>query len=195
MSAFRIEAKRVLSPEQKERQRAYMAEWKAKKRAEREANPQPRKPSHAPASVRFEKNYIPEPNSGCWLWIGSLGGGAYGTIGVEGRTIKAHRLSLRLVGRDGPERCCLHRCDTPICVNPDHLTLGTHKDNMLDMVAKGRGANVAGSSNPRAKLSEAQVVQIRGDKRISRLIAADYGVSVALIIQIRSRRIWRNVDA
>lgn len=91
----------------------------------------------------LEANSIPEPNSGCWLWLRGLAGGRHGsTYPVwiwEGRRRQVSHLALEAKGVEVPkgfEGC--HRCDTPLCVNPDHLFVGTQKDNVLDAQAKGR---------------------------------------------------------
>lgn len=75
----------------------------------------------------------------CWLWTGNKASTGYGTVIADCQKEYAHRVSyLSLVG-DIPEGLyVLHRCDTPLCVNPKHLFLGTHMDNMKDKIAKGR---------------------------------------------------------
>lgn len=92
---------------------------------------------------RFHASYIPEPNTGCWFWLGALskGNSGYGQIMREtSRTyIKAHRYSWLLnFGRIPRGLCVLHKCDVSFCVNPEHLFLGTQADNIYDMVAKNR---------------------------------------------------------
>lgn len=78
----------------------------------------------------------------CWLWTGAVAGFGYGVCGSRGRRARAHRVAYTLeVGPIPPGMQVLHRCDTPRCVRPDHLFLGTQLDNMRDMHAKGRDRN------------------------------------------------------
>ncbi len=90
-------------------------------------------------SERFHSKYIPEPNSGCWLWTAAMVGYEYGGLWVNGKTDRAHRVSWKLYYGDIPNglQVC-HKCDTPLCVNPEHLFIGTHKENMHDALRKGR---------------------------------------------------------
>lgn len=88
---------------------------------------------------RFHDKYIPEPNSGCWLWIANANRTGYGCLSDSKQRL-AHRISWEIHRGPIPEGLyVLHKCDVPICVNPEHLFLGTHQDNMDDMVRKGRG--------------------------------------------------------
>jgi hypothetical protein len=82
---------------------------------------------------------IPEPNSGCWIWLGALTADGYGDVRVNGRRIRPHRLVIEL--RDGEPiggDWALHVCDTRCCVNPDHLYRGDVVANTRDRVARGR---------------------------------------------------------
>lgn len=97
-----------------------------------------------PLSVRLLNMVIPEPNSGCWLWIGSLKKGGYGQIGGFNKSgkrtmLSAHKASYLAFNGDVPDGLIVrHTCDNRICVNPDHLVVGTQKDNFNDMVERGR---------------------------------------------------------
>ncbi len=98
---------------------------------------------------------------GCWLWTGTLRPDGYGVLGLGGRKdglIRAHRLSWIIRGLDLPDNMIVcHKCDTPPCVNPEHLFIGTHLDNHTDMKLKGRSSAPPvhfGTSNNKAHLIE-----------------------------------------
>lgn len=150
---------------------------------------------------RFENLYLPDPNSGCWLWIGSAYKNGYGSFGDAGRNFYAHRYSWTLFRGPIPEgiNVC-HVCDVRPCVNPNHLFLGTHQINMRDMVQKGRHYNkgpgiraARGENAAQAKLDAEKVIKIRADTRGPSAVAKDYGVSRRLIGAIRLRQIWKHV--
>lgn len=94
----------------------------------------------APLAIRFERFVWPEPMSGCWLWAGAVGTHGYGVIGVGPHKIEtAHRVSWGLHRGEIPAGMwVLHKCDNRVCVNPDHLYLGTVLDNSRDLMARGR---------------------------------------------------------
>lgn len=141
---------------------------------------------------RFEANYIPEPNSGCWLWTGGYLRVGYGKTWVDGRTVSAHRASWELHnGRVADGLWVLHRCDNRACVNPGHLFLGSLQDNTDDKCRKGRQAR--GARQGRSKLTSKQVIAIRADPRNGLTMAAEYGVSTALISAIRTGKVWKHI--
>ena len=81
----------------------------------------------------------PEPNSGCWLWLRHVNQNGYGTAYFRGKSWLAHRVAYTIFCEEiPPGKVVMHKCDTPLCVNPDHLRIGTHAENLADMFEKGR---------------------------------------------------------
>ncbi len=158
---------------------------------------------------RFDEQYIPEPNSGCWLWIGTCGAYRYGAIRVSGKTIRAHRFSYeRFVGPVPNGLFVLHRCDVSCCVNPTHLFLGTQLDNMRDAQQKGRlwsprgeeswarrnpGRLSRGEQHGGAKLTNTSVIEIRCSALKRSELARKYGVTWRVIDLIQKRLAWAAV--
>jgi hypothetical protein len=90
--------------------------------------------------LRFSR-YVRKSKTGCHIWVGSKSQYGYGKFYFEGKDVRAHRVSWILTKGKIAENCLvLHKCDNPSCVNPNHLFLGTQKDNMQDMINKGRNA-------------------------------------------------------
>lgn len=143
---------------------------------------------------RFENFVMPEPNSGCWLWIGGTNRQGYGQIGDgKGKDVRAHRVSWKIHNGPIPKGMnVLHKCDTPPCCNPKHLFLGTLQDNMDDCCKKKRQAY--GSRNFKAKLADADIIKIRQDTRFAKEIAISFGVSTNTIDSIRENRTWKHIS-
>ena len=96
--------------------------------------------------ARFEAKIVRVPFCGCWIWTGS--GERYGYVWVNGKCERAHRAVFKLAGHFlTDEQHMLHRCDIGFCVNPDHLFVGTHADNMADMASKGRSRAPSGANH------------------------------------------------
>jgi len=134
----------------------------------------------------------------CWIWSGSTAAD-YGVFYLELKRHRAHRAAYKLFKGSIPKGLCVcHTCDTPLCCNPEHLFLGTHAENMRDRNTKGRasGGSLPGENNPRSKLREQDVLDIReraaqGINQYS--LAEEYGVSQAHISGIITRRFWKHI--
>ena len=144
---------------------------------------------------RFMRHVHPEPNSGCWLWTGPVMGGSYGAfrkLGAGTQNSYAHRYSFEAHCGPIPKGLFVcHRCDTPPCVNPDHLFLGTAADNNADKVRKGRV--LRGEKVGNSKLTSIAVRAIRNDARSNARVAAEYGVSPSSVQSIRAGKVWKHV--
>jgi hypothetical protein len=139
---------------------------------------------------RFNRMWMPEPYSGCWLWTGACMPWGYGVGSIRAKNIYAHRLSWLLHRGKIPNRMSvLHRCDTPACVNPDHLFLGTNADNRKDSVAKSRHAY--GERCGQSKLTDEQIREIRGSSLSSYKLSRIYGVHDSGIRKIRRGDTWK----
>lgn len=148
---------------------------------------------------RFHDKFIPEPNSGCWLWIGSISGRderGYIYYDKHLKVICAHRCSWMIFKGPIPtDLDVLHTCDVPSCVNPDHLFLGTHTDNMRDCVAKGRNVfpNRRGEECSWSKFTDAQISEIKTRELTTRQYADKFSVNIEYINQIQRGNVWAHV--
>ena len=136
--------------------------------------------------------------SNCWLWQRYIQSMGYGQAEIAGRIWLAHRLAWTLWHGPIPKGLMvLHRCDTPACVNPEHLFLGTARDNMQDAINKGRWdprAIVAHTRKPRRrKLTDDQVRMIRAGIDTDRGLAIRFGVGVQTVRDVRLGRTKRLV--
>lgn len=142
----------------------------------------------------IESGSMPEPNSGCWLWLGSVNSTGYGRLGQRQAAIRAaHRLSfVAYRGEIPPGIAVLHRCDEPSCVNPHHLFLGTLSDNVQDCIAKRRHITKRGDANPCAKLTREAVAVIRSETTTSISdLACRFGVSRRAVRFARNGETWK----
>lgn len=161
----------------------------------------------------------------CWLWTASRVNTGYGRFYANRHAISAHRFSYAIAYGAIPNALCVcHRCDTPSCVRPDHLFLGTNADNSRDMTNKGRSASgdkssarihkekrprgeqhwayktperMRGENNGRAQLSEQQVRDIRNRYACGALqceLAKEYNKSQSVISAIILRKLWQHVE-
>lgn len=135
--------------------------------------------------------------SGCWLWKAGKDKDGYGAFRAKFNGVmhlRAHRFSYHLNKGKIPSLLSVcHTCDTPACVRPDHLFLGTNAENHLDKIAKGRARWRLGQEHGMATLVEDQVRSILDDPRPHAQIATEYNVSPATISDIKRRRSWRHL--
>jgi hypothetical protein len=138
---------------------------------------------------RLLSRCIPEPNTGCWLWLGYVDKKGYGQASVDGRSRRAHRVSYQLhKGPIGEDLHVMHDCDNPSCVNPDHLSLGTSQENNRDRNLRNRQAR--GERNGQSKLTAEQVELIRSGQIGTKAAARKFGVSPRAITLIKSGKNW-----
>lgn len=144
---------------------------------------------------RFEKKYVKSQNE-CWEWTAGRKGSGYGVFYFHGKLHGAHRVSLALyrgLSVDTTDHC-LHSCDNPGCVNPDHLRYGSRSENMRDCVSRGRWVRVqdwSGTKNPKSKLDTSAMREVReaiSQGRSNKSIAAQFGVTSVRISQIRKTK-------
>lgn len=153
-------------------------------------------PSHI--ARRLANGIMSAADGACWIWIKSKNRDGYGTLTVGGRTIHAHRLAFELSSHVIlPGQHVRHTCDNPPCINPAHLVAGTRSDNMQDMVRRGRHGGPPpaqhGGENPAAKLTPAEVAEIRrcfrsGESQAS--IARVFGICQSQVSNIHLRKHW-----
>ena len=154
--------------------------------------------------VRFWGKVTKIEDSGCWLWTGEISPDGYGVFHVEDRNVAAHRFSMEMfLGRElrspgrqlAGDELVLHLCDNRLCVNPQHLTLGTQADNICDRDSKGRQSR--GVDRPACKLTEDDVRKIRELyvlwKYTQVRLGLEFGVHYSVISDIILRKTWKHV--
>lgn len=134
---------------------------------------------------RFFDRFVPVPESGCWLWDAATDTNGYGQLSLnKTKVIKTHRMSYEIHNGPVPDGLhVLHKCDIRCCVNPDHLYVGTHQQNMKD---RDRKHPARGERHPKARLRESDVLNIRaiykhGPKVTYQRLAEIYKVSTGCI--------------
>lgn len=146
----------------------------------------------------------PHMEAPCWEWTACKAPNGYPAMALSSARRLATHVAVVLDGRSiSPGQVVLHRCDNRCCVRPDHLSVGTQRDNLYDAVSKGRlrfgmGTHKnRGQNNASAKLTVAQVIEIRAhydSSRVSqRQLAKKYGVSSTTISDIGKRLSWTNI--
>jgi len=141
------------------------------------------------------------PETGCWEWEAKLMQSGYGGFYIDGKTTTAHRAGWILFKGDVPKTIeVCHKCDNPKCVNPDHMFLGTHEENMKDAWRKERFSNrkiQRGEEVGTSKLTNNDVLEIRklhsGDNKTMGEIAAIFDVTKGTIWKVLSGRSWKHV--
>ena len=143
----------------------------------------------------WSKVNIKEPDE-CWEWVACLNRG-HGLIGFQYKSYLTHRIAYFLHNKkDLKELLVCHSCDNRKCCNPNHLWLGTIADDMHDMIAKGRDNKAKGSKHYRAKLTGAQIRQIRKQyvKGVSQTkLGKQYGVGQPTIQRIVHKQSWKHI--
>lgn len=167
-------------------------------RLRRTGSTDPGPSAQMPLQDRYWRKVV-QNSSGCWDWSGAIGDTGYTRIDSNHY---GHRVSYEIHhGPIPPGMYVLHRCDNRRCTNPDHLFIGTHDDNMRDMQSKGRGrwSGVYGERHGGAKLTEAQVIEMRrlhAAGGISQAaLARRFGVSQAMVSRIIRRTAWRSATS
>lgn len=137
---------------------------------------------------------IPRQN-GCISYLGAISKNGYGVFDIGRKSHSAHRVSYELfVGKIPKQKMVLHKCDNPKCVAPQHLFVGTAKDNVKDMIEKKRNHSNAGEKHGMAKLTKIQVEEIREKIELGlkpKKLSEIYGVTTATIRDIKYRKSWK----
>ena len=149
---------------------------------------------------------VKKEDCGCWSWTGFVGTSGYGEMGINGKKVRAHRVAYELyVGpieelpdADYRGTCVMHKCDNRTCVNPDHLVLGTHADNMADKMVKGRFVSrpLLGEKHQNAKLKADDIYLIRSLNYVGaglQQIAELFGVSRGTVHKVLIGNTWAHV--
>ncbi len=131
----------------------------------------------------------------CWLWTAGTNDTGYGNFWIKCWPYKSHRIAYFIHhGVDPGDKCVCHTCDNPRCMNPAHLFLGTHKDNMADCVKKGRRLDNKGSKHSCSKLTDEDVKEILESNESNKMLAKRYGVNDRTISSLRHGVHWKHLQ-
>ncbi len=151
------------------------------------------------SSIFFKRIIKPSNENDCWSWKGRPHNGGYAVMvyGSDHKQIGAHRVSWMIHKGEIPKGLfILHKCDNPICTNPEHLFLGTTKDNVQDMHKKGRANPKRNEAHHNAKLTQEKVKKIKKlldlGVTMSR-ISNDFKISYGSLAAIKKGITWKNV--
>lgn len=151
------------------------------------------------AEEKFMRFVMPEPNSGCWLWVGAAKASGHGKIRIDKKYLQAHRVFYVLFNKkEIPEGMVVrHKCDVSCCVNPLHLEIGTQADNLKDMHDRNRNKQPFGERHSSAKLKTSDVVEIKM-AFINGTSVADlmkkYNISSGALRGIKNGKKWKSVQ-
>jgi len=138
---------------------------------------------------------VMEPNTGCQIWLGGTTKSGYGVIYHGKKLLRAHRTSymVNVINPIPNDLDVLHKCDNRLCINPDHLYLGTHQQNMLDRNTRGR--KVYGENSGMAKITDELAMKILASPKMHKIIAIELGVSKGIVSAIKSGRAWKHLHS
>ena len=153
-------------------------------------------PSQPLTKERIEQNVVRVPESGCWIWDGAVSSSGYGKLRSKYTQHTAHKVSYEVFkGPIQPGKYVCHHCDVRACVNPEHLFLGSPKENQQDMAKKMRHAY--GDKNGNSKLSEDQaksILSMRNSGKTKTSVGDAFGVSRVAVAKIWSGALWPHLQ-
>ena len=144
-----------------------------------------------PIKERLNRYTLIDLTTGCWNWTGYKDRDGYGNINIGRLPHQAHRVAYaEFKGTFDETLQVRHKCDNPSCINPEHLELGTHKDNMRDKKERDR---IKGELHPKAKLTNKDIFAIRESPLSQCELARQTGLNQSFIGKIRNRVIWTHI--